>query len=165
MQLVPVQTDDDAEEAADLVREYVARLGLGAHNEGLEAELAAFLDHYGPPGGCFLLARAGMDVLGGGGFRRRSPDVCEMRRLYVRPAARGRHLGRGLVAALVGTARRLGYRTMVLDTLPWMTEAQGLYRAFGFREIPAYYPSPLPDALYFGLDLVPLPASDAPPAA
>ena len=153
MELYQVARADEVALAADLVREYVTTLGLGAHNEGLEAELAAFLDHYGPPGGAFLLALDGPDVLGGIGLRRRSAAVCEMRRLFVRPAARGRHVGRSLVAATVGTARRLGYRQMVLDTLPWMTEARALYAAFGFAPIPAYYDSPLPDALYYGLDL------------
>ena len=80
-------------------------------------------------------------------------DICEMKRLYVQPAARSTGLGRQLVDRTVAEARSAGYRAMRLDTLVTMTKAQQMYRRFGFRDIPAYYPNPLPGVTYMELNL------------
>jgi len=76
------------------------------------------------------------------------PSVCEMKRLYLRPHARGhghgRQLAAAILAAILAAARAAGYERMQLDTLDWMKEAMGLYRALGFREVPPYYANPLP---------------------
>jgi ribosomal protein S18 acetylase RimI-like enzyme len=67
----------------------------------------------------------------------------EMKRLYVHPSARGRGLASRLIERLMDEARALGYREMRLDTLPMMGDAQSLYVALGFRDIPAYYDTPI----------------------
>jgi ribosomal protein S18 acetylase RimI-like enzyme len=77
----------------------------------------------------------------------------EMKRLYVRPGARGQRLGSALAQAICAEARRAGYREICLDTLASMTTAVALYRSLGFREIEPYLFNPLPGALYFGLAL------------
>jgi putative acetyltransferase len=121
-----------------LLREYEGSIGVSLCFQGFEAEVTGLPGDYAPPGGAMLLAR---DAKGGGlagmvALRpvRDAPDLCEMKRLYVRPATRGSGLGRELAMAVLDEARRLGYRRMCLDTLPGMTEAQALYRALGFRQ-------------------------------
>ena len=91
---------------------------------------------------------------------KRDPDVCEMKRLYVRPNFRGIGFGRQLVDRILAEARDAGYRAMRLDTLSTMIAAQDLYRRIGFREIPAYYPNPLPGVVYLELELEKTPWTD-----
>jgi GNAT superfamily N-acetyltransferase len=66
------------------------------------------------------------------------PEACEIKRLYVDPAARGEGLGRRLLAALIGEARDIGYREAFLDSAPYMAAAHRLYGEFGFAETKTY---------------------------
>jgi ribosomal protein S18 acetylase RimI-like enzyme len=81
-------------------------------------------------------------------LRKIDSDVCEMKRLYVRAGNRGRGVGRALALAVVDSARTIGYRSMRLDTLPQMGEAQSLYTSLGFREIPPYRYNPIPGSRF-----------------
>ena len=85
----------------------------------------------------------------------RRDGACEMKRLYVRDAARGTGAGRALVAAIVDRADAAGYREILLDTLPTMASAIGLYRSLGFRQIAPYWEGSIPGTLYFGKGLRP----------
>jgi ribosomal protein S18 acetylase RimI-like enzyme len=123
-----------------LFREYQAQLGVDLCFQGFEAELAALPGDYAPPLGCVAM-------------RPLDATTCEMKRLYVRDAARGLGLGRRLAERLIAEARALGYRRMVLDTLPSMAAAQGLYRSLGFAPIAPYTFNPVEGSRYLGLDL------------
>jgi GNAT superfamily N-acetyltransferase len=159
--LAKVRRPQDIAEAAILFREYADWLGIDLSFQGFEAEFASLPGKYAPPAGELMLACAPAgDALGCVAMRPLGASaVCEMKRLYVRPAARGLRIGAALVAAIIGCAEELGYEEMKLDTLAGMQEAFALYKRFGFREIPAYYHNPVPGTVYLGKRLTPRGAS------
>ena len=140
-------------QARELFIEYAAESKLDLCFQGFEEELASLPGKYAPPRGSLLLAREGEWIAGCGALRELEEDVCEMKRLFVRPAFRGRGAGKLLAQELVEEARRIGYAAMRLDTLAPMRAALTLYDALGFRRIPAYYANPLPEVVYLELKL------------
>lgn len=157
----PVIVIGQAEGAADLnaVRglflEYVQMPGWEAgfarylDQQDFGAELAGLPGAYAPPDGALLLAR--VDGRAAGCIAMKpldAPEVCEMKRLFVRPEFRNLGLGEQLVRRLVDAGRTAGYARMRLDTLPSMTGAQRLYQRLGFRDIPAYCVNPVPGARF-----------------
>jgi putative acetyltransferase len=130
--------EHDRERIVALLREYEADTGTSLCFQNFAAELAGLPGDYAPPKGAMILARepAGVELVGCVALRPvpGSPEVCEMKRLYVRPVARGSGLGRTLALAAMAEARRIGYDRMCLDTLPGMTAAQALYRQLGFHQ-------------------------------
>jgi putative acetyltransferase len=137
---------DDIELLRTLFREYAESLGVDLSFQGFDDEVAAL------PGGYDALLVA-QPALGCVGVRALEPGVCEMKRLYVRPAGRGSGLGRALALAAVARARGLGYERMRLDTLPTMHAAHALYRDLGFVEIPPYRHNPIPGSAFMELAL------------
>jgi GNAT superfamily N-acetyltransferase len=137
--LVPGFAEADRAEVVALMREYEADLGVSLCFQDFEAELAGLPGPYAPPGGELILACARHEHAPAGCVAVRSvsgrPGWCEMKRMFVRPAARGRGLGRMLALAALEHGRRLGYGHMCLDTLPFLTTAQTLYRDLGFRQV------------------------------
>jgi len=154
-QIVQVETSDHFEIASQLLREYEQSLGLNLCFQGFETELATLPGKYAPPRGSLLLAFVGNTPAGIIAMRPIEHRICEMKRLYVRPSARGRNLGRKLIRRIMSDARDAGYVKMRLDTLTGkMDHAIALYREFGFYEIPAYFGSPLEHELFLQADLV-----------
>lgn len=145
----------------DLVRslfvEYETALGVSLCFQGFERELAGLPGDYAAPHGTLLLAYQGDAAVGCVAVRALSLDpgapIAELKRLYVRPSARGAKLGERLVRQALAYARAAGYHTVRLDTLPTMQAAIRLYEALGFRDIAPYYDNPIPGARYLELVL------------
>jgi len=138
---------------AELLRPYARSLSTSHSAQDLAAELAGLPGDYAPPRGRLLLGRVDGRAEGCVALRPLEPRVCEMKRLYVRPEARGTGLGGRLVRRAIADAAALGYERMRLDTLPEMETALNLYRRLGFRPIASYNANPIPGALFFELDL------------
>lgn len=141
------------QEVRALFMEYAATLGCSPCLQNIEKELDHLPGEYAPPEGNILLANVDHVPAGCVALRKVGEGICEMRRLYLRPAFRGRKIGRGLAQALTNDARKAGYNRMRLYTLPSMKEAIELYRSLGFKDIPAYGEHIIPDALYMELSL------------
>ena len=114
-----------------IFREYAESLGVDLAFQGFEAELAALPGKYASPGGRLLLAWRGAELVACVAMRPLEFGDCEMKRLYVRPQARGEKLGRLLAERICSEARQAGYSRICLDTLPAMASAQGLYQSLG----------------------------------
>jgi GNAT superfamily N-acetyltransferase len=134
-----------------LFHEYAAWLKVDLCFQRFADELASLPGDYAPPRGRLLLATAADGAAGCVALRSIENDACEMKRLFVRPAYRGKGLGRTLVERIVSDARAIGYKRMVLDTLPTLHEAIRLYSSMGFVRRSAYYDTPLAETVFMEL--------------
>ena len=150
--IVPATSEDHIATARRLFREYEASLGIELTFQGFAQEVAGLPGAYAPPAGRLLLA-TGAEPAGCVALRPLGGGICEMKRLYVRPTARGARLGRRLAETVIREARAIGYARMRLDTLPSMKEAFALYQTLGFREIAPYYATPIAGTRFMELSL------------
>ena len=153
MKIVSVHSDEEVVAVRQLFVEYARSLNIDLCFQGFEQELAELPGRYAPPPGRLLLALEGEAVVGCVALRKIDDGICEMKRLYVRPAFRGMGAGRLLVTAVLEAARECGYRVMRLDTLVSMKEARALYESFGFIRAAPYYEHPSAEAVFMELDL------------
>jgi GNAT superfamily N-acetyltransferase len=155
MHIFPANSQQHIEQARTLFEEYAAGLGISLCFQNFDQELNSLPGKYAPPDGRLLLAVEDDELAGCIALRKLSLGVCEMKRLFVRPAFRSHGLGRVLVEAIIDEARKLGYTHMRLDTLPGlMDKAIALYRSFGFIEIGPYCENPVEGAKFMELELL-----------
>jgi putative acetyltransferase len=153
--LKPPQSPEDWRQARALIEQYAASLSVDLSFQNLEHELDNLSCDYAPPAGAFLLAEENAAHLGCVGLRQHAEGIGEIKRLYIMPAARGKRVGRLLAEGIVAVARRLGYQRLLLDTLPFMKEAQSLYASMGFKPTGAYRFNPVPGTVFLELTLSP----------
>ncbi|HWW01694.1 MAG TPA: GNAT family N-acetyltransferase [Candidatus Acidoferrum sp.] len=165
LRIIAVEDQPHLETIRELFREYADSIDIDLCFQGFADEMAGLPGKYAPPAGRLLLALAGDQVAGCVALRPLDKEVCEMKRLYVRPAFRRRGAGRLLVRATIGAANTVGYRRMRLDSLATMKEAIALYESMGFRHTRPYCENPSPHAVFMGLDLLPKISGQAPLAA
>jgi ribosomal protein S18 acetylase RimI-like enzyme len=138
----------DITDIKELFLEYASSLEFNLCFQSFEQEVAGLPGAYAPPTGRLLIARSEAGPAGCIALRSLSTDVCEMKRLYVRPVHRGSGLGRVLAEEIISRAGEIGYERIRLDTLPTMGAAIGLYRSLGFHEIAPYYENPYAGVLF-----------------
>jgi len=154
MTIAPVRKPEQLPDVRRLFEAYLASLTFDLDFQGFADEQATLPGKYAPPSGELLLAHREGRTVGCVALRDLGAGVCEMKRLFLDPAARGHGVGKALVATIIEAARERGYAIMRLDTAAAsMGPAVALYKSFGFREIAAYTPNPLPDALFLELAL------------
>ncbi|BFG78331.1 GNAT family N-acetyltransferase [Paraburkholderia terrae] len=149
----PARFPDDIDAVRAIFREYADGLGIDLGFQAFDEELAALPGKYSPPRGTILLAWRDERVIGCVALRAFEFDICEMKRLYVRPDGRGHQIGTLLAQAVVHVAKEAGYRRMRLDTLPSMKSAQRLYASLGFRPISAYVFNPVEGTQFLELEI------------
>jgi ribosomal protein S18 acetylase RimI-like enzyme len=148
------QSPEQITRVRELFLEYAQSLGFSLCFQSFDKELAELPGDYAPPEGRLLLATYDGAPAGCIALHKLAPEICEMKRLYVRPQFRGKGLGRTLAERLIADARHIGYQRLRLDTVePRMKTAVAMYRQLGFREIAPYRPNPIEGALYMELKL------------
>lgn len=147
--MLTVRRATDMSLVRDLLLEYAAETGLDLEFQGFGEEVRTLPGHYNP----ILVAEWSGQTAGCVALRSIDASTCEMKRLYVRPAFRGKDIGRTLAENIIAAAKKLGFRAMRLDTLPAMRAAIAMYESLGFRDIPAYRFNPVEGTRYLELDL------------
>jgi ribosomal protein S18 acetylase RimI-like enzyme len=148
----PAQSQDQIALIRELFLEYAQSLGFSLCFQSFDQELASLPGDYAPPEGRLLLAAHEGAAAGCVALHRLNHEICEMKRLYVRPQFRGKGLGRTLAERIIAEARQIGYKQLRLDTVePKMPTAVAMYRQLGFREIKPYRENPIEGALYMEL--------------
>jgi len=154
LQFVQVQSESQIEQVRQLFLEYARSLGFSLCFQNFDQELANLPGDYSPPHGKLLLAEFEGELAGCVALHKLENEICEMKRLYLRPQFRGKGLGRALATRIIAEARDLGYSRLRLDTVESaMQDAVAMYLKLGFRKIDPYCANPMPSALYLELVL------------
>jgi putative acetyltransferase len=154
IRLTHVQSGSALEDIRALFLEYARGLNFNLCFQNFDRELEELPGAYGLPQGRLILCEVEGRPAGCIAVKPLEAGVCELKRLFVRPEFRRRKLGLKLTQHIIEEARSIGYTVMRLDTIRGtMDNAIALYESVGFREIPAYYHNPIPNAFYMELHL------------
>jgi GNAT superfamily N-acetyltransferase len=153
LRIVTAEKDRDAPAIRELFREYLEwacpitnrEYGAPFSAAAILAEDMQHLDKFMQPAGRLLLAYVDDRLAGVACLKILNAEIAEIKRMYVRPEARGKGVGRALVDRLLDQAREAGYRRVRLDSASFMTDAHRLYRAAGFQDIGPYEGSEIPE--------------------
>ncbi|MGA2414244.1 MAG: GNAT family N-acetyltransferase [Candidatus Sulfotelmatobacter sp.] len=152
--LTQAESPKQVAQARELFLEYAQSLGFSLCFQNFDQELASLPGDYAPPEGRLMLGEYDGELAACGALHKLDSEICEMKRLYLRPNFRGKGLGRALAERIVAEARQMGYRRMRLDTVePLMKDAVVMYRRLGFKEIEPYRANPIAGAMYMELEL------------
>jgi putative acetyltransferase len=153
-EICQAEPPEQFEAVRELFMEYAQSLGFSLCFQSFDQELAGLPGDYAPPRGRLLLATLEGTPAGCVALHKLDQEVCEMKRLYVRPQCRGKGLGRALAERIIADAGEIGYKQLRLDTVePIMQDAVAMYRTLGFHEIAPYRENPIEGALYMELQL------------
>ncbi|MBL8418436.1 MAG: carbonate dehydratase [Dechloromonas sp.] len=155
LRTLTVDDSEALEQVRQYFRNYAAWLGVDLSYQNFDQEMASLPGNYSAPQGRLFFAEIDGRPAGCVGVRPLpdSDGVCEMKRLYVAPEARGHGVGATLAMAAIKVAKEIGYKKLMIDTLPSMRMAVKLYRELGFTEAPAYYKTPVEGTMFLALDL------------
>jgi ribosomal protein S18 acetylase RimI-like enzyme len=153
--IIQAKSEQELTAARELILEYARTLDCDPCLRSIEEDVDHLPGEYAPPEGRLLIAVVDGKAAGCVAFHKVDDKVCELRRLYLRPAYRGRHIGTVLMTAVLDEARKAGYTRARLYTLPSMKEAISLYHRLGFRDIPPYGEHVIPGAYYLERELEP----------
>lgn len=153
MKFVHVNSPENIKVAKELFTEYATSLEINLDFQDFERDFQDLPGEYAPPFGRLILAYYNKLSAGCVALKKLTNEICEMKRLYVKPEFRGKGIGKKLTEKIIYEAKGIGYLKMRLDTISSMKPAITIYRSFGFYEIEPYYDNPVKEALYFELDL------------
>ncbi len=154
IELIQVTGIDQLDEIRRLFIEYAQSLDIDLCFQDFDQELETLPGKYAPPMGALILAMVDGQPAGCIALRQLTDNICEMKRLFVRPDFRGLKIGSQLIAKIIKEAKDRQYKHMRLDTLSTMKNALKLYSSFGFYEIEPYIFNPIQGARYLELKLI-----------
>jgi len=150
-QIIQVLAGKHIEQARALLSEYASSLDVSLSQQNFESELSNLPGEYSPPKGAFFIALENEQLVGCVAIRPLADDICELKRLYVRPRHRRKGIGTSLVQAAIDKANKIGYTRLRLGTLRTLKEALSIYRFLEFSEILPYKPTQFSDAVFMEL--------------
>jgi GNAT superfamily N-acetyltransferase len=153
MPIVHVESAGQVTQVRALFEEYWRSFGFTPCFQNFSAEVAALPGDYAPPEGRLALAQVGGEPAGCAALRRLDEERVEFKRLYIRPQFRGLRLGKELLGWVIAEAKAAGYRQLVCDTMPVMTDALAMYERAGFERTGPYSNHPTPGAIFLRLAL------------
>ena len=145
--------NEDLEIVIQLFNDYLKELNEDICFQNFEKEFKNPLIKYGDDQGVLLIARWNNIIIGCVAYTKLSNEICEMKRLYVRPTYRNLNAGKQLAMAIIEKAKKDGYQKMVLDTLEKLKPAVRLYQSLGFIKTNPYYLNPLQGVIYMEKNL------------